>query len=96
MKVKDRELWNDVQAILKNNMNARKDNRVLLKEYYKSKHMTLDEAFGSSSVPNYQSVERIARRLKATMHELRVDKTDEIDKYMDIAMTIPEASDGNR
>lgn len=81
-----------IAEILQNNNKARKDNRVLLKEFYwRYFGLTLDEAFESNDIPNYQSVERKARQLKSKNPNLKYDKTKEVDKYKEIGLDIPIA-----
>lgn len=87
--VKEKD-YNDIANILMNNNEARKDNRVLLKAYYKDVHgMTLDRAFKSDKVLNYGTVERYARLLKTKNHKLRYDKRKQEEKYKAISREIP-------
>lgn len=82
--------YNDIAQILINNEAARKDNRVLLREYYLTVHgMTLDKAFKSDRVLNYGTVERYARLLKAKNHKLRYDKSKKEAEYKEISREIP-------
>lgn len=75
--------------ILAKDVECRKDNRKLIKAYYKSVYgMTVDEAFSNNYVPNYQTIERYGRLAKAQYEKLRYDKSDEVAKYKDIAMEI--------
>ena len=70
----------------------RQETIILIKEYYRSVYgLSLDEAFSRNDIPNYQSIERKARLLKAVNHSLRVDKNDEVDKYRTISTEIPVA-----
>lgn len=72
--------------ILVTNKEARFDNRKLLISFYKAKNMTLDEAFRSDGVLNYQSVERLARKVKENNPKLKVNKEDQEDYYKQIAL----------
>ena len=78
-----------VIEILTNNEECRKDNRKLIKEYYKQVYdMTLDEAFTNNYVPNYQTIERFGRLAKAQYEKLRVDKSDKVAEYKEMAMEV--------
>jgi len=81
-----------IASILLNDNDARKDNRVLLKKFYWLYFgLTLDQAFSNDSVPNYQTVDRKARLLKAVNHKLRYDKSELVDMYKQIALEKPVA-----
>lgn len=80
---------NKIVEILSANIECRNDNRKLIKEYYKQVYdMTLDEAFTNNFVPNYQTIERYGRLAKAQYEKLRVDKSDKVAEYKDIAMEV--------
>ena len=82
--------YKDIANLLYNDIDCRKDNRNLIKRFYKTVYgISIDEAFDRDDVPNYQSIERMARKLKAVNHALRYDKTQEIDKYRQIAQEVP-------
>ena len=84
--------YNQIANILMNNNLARKDNRVLLKDFYWNFYgITIDEAFDRNDIPNYQSVERKARLLKQVNHKLRYDKTKQVEIYEKIALERPVA-----
>lgn len=82
----------DINAIVKilvENTDCRKDNRKLIKEYYRQIYdMSLDEAFECNEVPNYQTIERYGRLAKAQYEKLRVDKSDKVAEYKDIAREV--------
>ena len=88
LKVKDYEI---IANILLNDVESRKDNRKLIKKYYNKIGITIDEAFDRNDVLNYQSIERMARLLKAKNHSLRYEKLKEVDYYKDLATDIPVA-----
>lgn len=80
---------NTIVKILIENNECRKDNRKLIKEYYKQMYdMSLDEAFDSNEVPNYQSIERYGRLAKAQYEKLRYDKSNQVADYKDIAREV--------
>ena len=82
--------FNNVAKILRNHNEARKDDRVLLRLYYKEIHgLTLDRAFKSDKVPTYGTVERYARLLKAKNPKLRYDKSKKVEEYKEISREIP-------
>lgn len=75
-----------ITDILITDKETRFDNRKLLISFYKAKNMTLDEAFRSNGVLNYQSVDRIARKIKENNPKLKVNKEDQEDYYKEIAL----------
>ena len=83
LKVKDYEI---IANILLNDIDTRKD-----KKYYQTLGYSLDEAFERNDLPNYQTIERMARLLKAKNHSLRYEKLKEVDYYKDLATDIPVA-----
>ena len=88
LKVKDYEI---IANILLNDIETRKDNRKLIKKYYRTLGYSLDEAFERNDLPNYQTIERMARLLKAKNHSLRYEKLKEVDYYKELATDIPVA-----
>lgn len=85
-----------VVEILTNNEECRKDNRKLIKEYYKQVYdMTLDEAFTNNFVPNYQTIERYGRIAKAKHKKLRVDKSDKVAEYKEMAREVLDGKQAN-
>ena len=64
--------YEGIARVLVNHEDARDSYRALLIHYYRDIHgMSLDEAFRSDDVINFQSVGRMARRLKAVNHRLQ-------------------------
>lgn len=87
--IKEKE-YRDIAQILLNNYDCRQDNRKLFKKYYRTIWgISVDEALDRDDVPNYQTIERKARLLKAVNHQLRVDKSKEVDVYKQIALERP-------
>lgn len=89
--IKEKE-YQDIANILYNNLECRKDNRKLLITYYRNIYgLTLDEAFRRNDIPNYQSIERKARVLKAKNGMLAYNKNDQVSEYKQIALETPIA-----
>lgn len=89
---KQREIkeYQDIANILVNDIGCRRDNRKLFKKYYRDIWgISLDEAFTRNDVPNYQTIERKARLIKAKNPHLKIDKEELVDKYKEIALEIP-------
>lgn len=84
--------YQEIAEILANFSETRKDNRKLIKTYYKQIWgISVDEAFERDDVPNYQTIERKARLLKDKNPFLRYDKSKEVDRYKEMALELPVA-----
>lgn len=89
--IKEKE-YQQIANILMNSNECRKDNRVLIKEFYKKVYgISVDEAFTRNDIPNYQSIERKARLLKQVNHKLRYDKSKQVEIYERMSLERPVA-----
>lgn len=81
--------YNRVAYILENYKEARESNKTVIRLYYMLEGMTLDEAFRRNDVVNYQTIERMARQIKATNPKYKVDKSEQEAEYKQIALETP-------
>ena len=83
------ESYKHTAEVLINHPEARESYKMLLIHYYHDVYgMTLDEAFRSDEVINFQTIGRMARRLKAVNPKLQGENISKKQEMTDICKQI--------